>query len=224
MPLAERYAHVKNGIPPNVTLVAVSKTRSVAEIKALYDLGHRHFGENYPQELREKQPQLPADIVWHFIGHLQRSNVKHIIPFVHLIHGVEDARLMDEIQKRALAASRTVDVLLQVFIAREETKHGLLPDELLEALGTWPWRNWPNVRIRGLMGMATNTDDQAQVVREFRALRELFEQVNARHVFPSDQFNVLSMGMSGDASVAIAEGSSLVRIGTAIFGEREKNG
>lgn len=224
MTLAERYAHVKNGIPPNVTLVAVSKTRSVAEIQALYDLGHRHFGENYPQELREKQPQLPADIHWHFIGHLQRSNVKHIIPFVHLVHGVEDARLMDEIQKRALAASRTVDVLLQVFIAREDTKHGLSPDELLDAMRRWPWSTWPNVRVRGLMGMATNTDDQAQVGREFRALNELFEQVNAGHVFPSDQFNVLSMGMSGDASLAIAEGSTLVRIGTAIFGEREKNG
>ncbi len=220
MSLAERYAKVKAGIPPNVTLVAVSKTRSVAEIQALYDLGQRHFGENYPQELREKQPVLPNDIAWHFIGHLQRSNVKHIIPFVHLIHGVESERLMEEIQKRAVAEGRTVDVLLQVFIAQEETKHGLSPAELRSALKTWPWATWRNVRVRGLMGMATNTVDRAQVQAEFESLAALWTEVQGTEVFPRDQFTELSMGMSGDADLAIAAGSTLVRVGTAIFGAR----
>lgn len=220
MSLAERYSKVKAGIPPNVTLVAVSKTRSVAEIQALYDLGQRHFGENYPQELREKQPVLPNDIAWHFIGHLQRSNVKHIIPFVHLIHGVESERLMEEIQKRAVAEGRTVDVLLQVFIAQEETKHGLSPAELRSALKTWPWATWRNVRVRGLMGMATNTEDRAQVQAEFESLAALWTEVRGTEVFPRDQFTELSMGMSGDADLAIAAGSTLVRVGTAIFGAR----
>jgi len=220
MTLAERYAQVKAGIPPNVTLVAVSKTRSVAEVRALYDLGQRQFGENYPQELKEKQPQLPEDIAWHFIGHLQRSNVKHIIPFVHLIHGVDSEGLMAEIQKRALGASRTVDVLLQVFIAQEETKHGLAPGELREALRTWSWAAWPNVRVRGLMGMATNTEDRVQVAAEFAALKALWDEVRASGTFPAGQFTVLSMGMSSDAELAIASGSTLVRIGTALFGER----
>ncbi|MBK8613650.1 MAG: YggS family pyridoxal phosphate-dependent enzyme [Flavobacteriales bacterium] len=220
MPLAERYAHVKAGIPPNVTLVAVSKTRSVAEIQSLYDLGQRHFGENYPQELREKQPVLPHDIAWHFIGHLQRSNVKHIVPFVHLIHGVESERLLEEIQKRALAEGRSVDVLLQVFIAQEETKHGLSPAELRSALKTWPWAAWPNVRVRGVMGMATNTEDRSQVQGEFESLAALWAELRSTEVFPRDQFTELSMGMSGDVDLAIAAGSTMVRVGTAIFGAR----
>ena len=218
--LAERYAAVQAGIPAGVTLVAVSKTRSVEEIKALYDLGHRHFGENYPQELRAKAPVLPDDIHWHFIGHLQRSNVKHVVPLVHLIHGVEDQRLAEEVQKRSAALGRTTDILLQVHIAREETKHGLSPDELREAARAWPWAAWPNVRVRGLMGMATNTDDRAQVRREFEGLRRSFDEVAASGAFPSGGFDVLSMGMSGDADLAIAAGSTLVRIGTAVFGAR----
>lgn len=218
--LAARYAKVKASIPSGVTLVAVSKTRSAAEVQALYDLGQRHFGENYPQELREKAPQLPADIHWHFIGHLQRSNVKHVVPFVHLIHGVESDRLLDEIEKRAAALGRTVDVLLQVHIAQEETKHGLSPEELRTAIHTWPWATWPHVRVRGLMAMATFTDDQVQVAAEFRGVRKLWEEVRALGVFPDSQFSELSMGMSGDAALAITEGSTLVRIGTALFGER----
>ena len=218
--LAERYALVKAGIPAGVTLVAVSKTRSVAGIRAVYDLGQRHFGENYPQELREKAPQLPGDIHWHFIGHLQRSNVKHVVPFAYLIHGVEDRRLVEEIQKRSAAIGRTTDILLQVHIAQEETKHGLSIEELHDALRTWPWGTWPNVRVRGLMGMATNTDDQEQVRRELAGLRSTFDAARALGVFPAAQFDVLSMGMSGDAAIAIAAGSTLVRIGTAIFGAR----
>lgn len=220
MSLAERYTTVRSGIPGHVTLVAVSKTRSAAEVQALYDLGHRHFGENYPQELREKQPALPVDIAWHFIGHLQRSNVKHIVPFVHLIHGVDSDKLLDEIEKRAVVAGRTVDVLLQVHIAQEETKHGLTPDELRAAVRAWNWDRWPHVRVRGLMGMATNTDDRGQVKAEFEQLHALWGEIRATGVFQADRFTELSMGMSGDADLAIAAGSTLVRIGTAIFGAR----
>ncbi len=218
--LAERYAAIKAGIPAGVTLVAVSKTRSSSEVQALYDLGHRDFGENYPQELREKQPALPADIRWHFIGHLQRSNVKYIAPYVHLIHGVEDERLLDEIAKRGAAAGRVIDVLLQVHIAQEETKHGLSPDELRNAVRSWPWGSWPQVRVRGLMGMATLTNDREQVRTEFRALHALWNEVRNMGVFPAAEFTVLSMGMSSDADLAVQEGSTMVRIGTAIFGDR----
>jgi pyridoxal phosphate enzyme (YggS family) len=218
--LAERYAAIKAGIPAGVTLVAVSKTRSASEVQALYDLGHRDFGENYPQELREKQPVLPADIRWHFIGHLQRSNVKYIAPYVHLIHGVEDERLLDEIEKRAAGAGRVIDVLLQVHIAQEATKHGLSPEELRNAVRSWPWRAWPHVRVQGLMGMATLTDDRDQVRSEFRALHALWSEVRGMGVLPAVDFTDLSMGMSSDADLAILEGTTMVRIGTAIFGDR----
>ncbi|MFT3885487.1 MAG: YggS family pyridoxal phosphate-dependent enzyme [Flavobacteriales bacterium] len=220
--LAERYAQVKARLRPGVELVAVSKTRTVAEIQALYDLGHRDFGENYPQELRAKQPALPADIRWHFIGHLQRSNVKHVLPLAHLVHGVDSARLLDEVEKRAEALSHPADVLLQVHIAQEDTKHGFSADEVQALLlreGA-PATRWPHVRIRGLMGMATNTDDTAQVASEFRALSGLFQAMRTQGPIPADVFSTLSMGMSSDADLAMAAGSTLVRIGTAIFGER----
>ena len=219
--LAERYHAVKAGLPAHVTLVAVSKTRSVEEIRALYDLGHRAFGENYPQELREKVPQLPQDMQWHFIGHLQRSNVKHVLPFAHLIHGVDGPRLLEEIEKRANASAKTVDVLLQIHVALEETKHGFAPDEVLELLREQdPAERWPHVRIRGLMGMATNTDDRARISAEFNTMNELYRKVMEEDLLPAGRFNTLSMGMSGDAELAIQAGSTLVRIGTAIFGER----
>lgn len=213
--LAARYDAVKASIPGHVTLVAVSKTRSVEEIQALYDLGHRAFGENYPQELRDKVPQLPRDIEWHFIGHLQRSNVKQVIPFTHLIHGVDSARLLDELEKRAVALGRMVDVLLQVHIAQEETKHGFSAEEVNAALHA-PWK-WPSLRLRGAMGMATNTSDHELVKREFVGLFELFTRLKGPE---RPFFDILSMGMSGDASLAISAGSTMVRIGTAIFGER----
>lgn len=218
--LAERYHAVKAGLRPGVTLVAVSKTRTVDEIRALYELGQRDFGENYPQELREKTPQLPGDIRWHFIGHLQRSNVKHVVPVVHLIHGVDSARLAEEIDKRAAAVGRSIDILLQVHIAQEETKHGLSPDELHEAVRSWPWSTWPHLRVRGLMGMASNTDDRDQVRGEFEGLKRLFDAVAGADARSPGVFDTLSMGMSGDAGLAQAAGSTLVRIGTALFGPR----
>lgn len=214
--LAARYHTVNASIPAQVTLVAVSKTRSVEEIQALYDLGHRAFGENYPQELREKAPLLPQDIAWHFIGHLQRSNVKHVIPYTKLIHGVDSEKLLDELEKRARDLGRSVDVLLQVHIAQEDTKHGFSMDEVTSALKT-PWR-WPKVRLRGLMGMATNTEDRALIKAEFEQLADSFRTLKGPD---RPDLNILSMGMSGDASVAIEAGSTMLRIGTAIFGERD---
>lgn len=219
MTLADRYARVKASLPSHVQLIAVSKTRTVQEIRALYDLGHRAFGENYPQELKEKQAQLPMDIAWHFIGHLQRSNVKLIAPFVHLIHGVDDEKLLSEIDKRAKAAGRVIDVLLQVHIAKEETKHGLSEPELRALVDAWSGDRWPNVRVRGLMGMATNTEDNALVVAEFHGLASLFREMKVNGPFGA-AFDQLSMGMTSDYGLAIAEGSTMVRIGTAIFGER----
>lgn len=220
--LAERFAAVRAGAPAPVQLIAVSKTRSAEEVRALYDLGQRAFGENYPQELREKAPLLPDDIAWHFIGHLQRSNVKHVVPLVRLIHGVDSTRLLDEIDKRAAASGSVQEVLLQVHIAQEETKHGFSSEEVREVLcgPIPPPERWPHVRIRGLMGMATNTEDPEQVRAEFNGLASLFRALGSQDWMAPDQFTVLSMGMSGDAHIAVACGSTMVRIGSALFGER----
>ncbi len=219
--LEQRYNAVKTSLPSNVKLIAVSKTRTVEEIQALYDLGHRAFGENYPQELRDKQALLPADIEWHFIGHLQSNKVKYIAPFVHLVHAVDGEKLLNEIHKRANSSERTIDVLLQIHIAREETKHGLNTEELDLLFKNDLASKWPNVRIRGLMGMATNTEDERIVSNEFAELATLFHAIRKSHELDPKVFSELSMGMSGDAQLAIANGSTMVRIGTAIFGERQ---
>jgi pyridoxal phosphate enzyme (YggS family) len=219
--LAERYERVKAAVPSHVKLIAVSKTRPMEEIRALYDLGHRAFGENYPQELKTKHSVLPADIEWHFIGHLQRSNVKHVIGIAGLIHVMDCEKLLDETEKRAIALAGGTEVLLQVHIAREETKHGFTPDELRTLLQQPGIEGrWPHLRIRGLMGMATNTGDRAQVAGEFAMLAALFARLTAEGPFPAGQFSELSMGMTGDMDLAIRAGSTMVRVGTAIFGER----
>lgn len=218
--LEQRYARVRAGLPPHVKLIAVSKTRSVEEVRALYDLGHRAFGENYPQELKEKQPQLPGDIEWHFIGNLQTNKVKYIAPFVHLVHTVDGTGLLDELQKRAERAGRELNVLVQVHIAEEETKHGLSPAEATELLHSWEAQRWSLVRPCGLMGMATNTPDMGQVRQEFNGLAALFHRLREEGRVDPTQFTELSMGMSGDSAVAIAAGSTMVRVGSAIFGER----
>ncbi len=218
--LADRYERVKAAIPEHVKLIAVSKTRTVEEISALYDLGHRAFGENYPQELRDKQAVLPADIEWHFIGHLQTNKVKYIAPFVHLVHAVDGARLLDELEKRASGAGRSLGVLVQVHIAQEETKHGLDEDEAHALVTKWDTSRWPDLQLRGLMGMATNTEDRDQVRSEFARLGKFFRALRSEQAVNAWQFTELSMGMSGDADLAIAEGSTMVRIGSAIFGER----
>jgi pyridoxal phosphate enzyme (YggS family) len=218
--LAQRLATVKAQLPPGTALVAVSKKRTVAEIKALYDLGHRDFGENYPQELRDKQPLLPADIRWHFIGHLQRNKVKYVVPHAHVVHGADSASILEELDKRAAAAGRTLDVLLQVHIAREETKHGFLAEELAELLAAPFGERYQALRFRGLMGMASNTPDRGLVLSEFQGLAELYRRTKAAGLRGLEHFNLLSMGMSGDFDLALAAGSNMLRIGTAIFGER----
>ncbi|MEO8588796.1 MAG: YggS family pyridoxal phosphate-dependent enzyme [Flavobacteriales bacterium] len=218
--LAERYARVKAGIPSHVKLVAVSKTRTVEEIRGLYDLGHRAFGENYPQELRDKQPHLPADIEWHFIGHPQTNKVKYIAPFVHVVHAVDGPKVLDELEKRASAADRSIDVLVQVHIAEEETKYGLDANEARALVTGWDPARWPHLRSRGLMGMATNTDDRDRVRNEFAGLGQLFHSLQLDPRVDKVQFTELSMGMTGDADLAIAAGSTMVRIGSAIFGDR----
>ncbi len=198
----------------HVTLVAVSKTKSVEEIKELYDLGQRDFGENYVQELAEKQAQLPKDIHWHFIGHLQSNKVKQIAPFICLIQSVDSSKLLREINKQAKKNNRIVDCLLQVHIAQEETKFGLDEAELFQLLDNID--GFANVQICGLMGMASFTDDMDKVRNEFKYLKSIFNKLRTQ----SSEFRTLSMGMSSDYSIAIEEGSNMVRIGSLIFGTR----
>jgi PLP dependent protein len=202
----------------HVTLVAVSKTKSVQEIKELYDLGHRDFGENYEQELVDKHSQLPNDIHWHFIGHLQSNKVKKMAPFIHLVQSVDSLKLYKEINKQAEKNNRIINCLLQVHIADEETKFGLDERELETLMdpSASQSRELKNVNICGLMGMASFTDDLDKVRAEFRYLKELFDKFKQKH----SKFNILSMGMSADYSIAVEEGSTMVRIGSLIFGER----
>ncbi|GAB3423244.1 YggS family pyridoxal phosphate-dependent enzyme [Niabella aquatica] len=200
----------------NVTLVAVSKIKPVSDIKALYDLGQRDFGENYVQELVEKQTQLPSDIRWHFIGHLQSNKVRYIAPFVHLIHGVDSYNLLKEINKQAAKNNRTIDCLLQMHIAQEETKFGINEQELKEILEKTA--DLKNVRLRGLMGMASFSDDEKKVRNEFAGLKRLFDSI--QYSTFSTQHSILSMGMSDDYKIAIEEGSNMVRIGSLLFGAR----
>jgi pyridoxal phosphate enzyme (YggS family) len=202
----------------HVTLVAVSKTKSVDEIKELYDLGHRDFGENYEQELVDKQSHLPKDIRWHFIGHLQSNKVKKIAPFIHLIQSVDSFKLLKEINKQAEKNSRIINCLLQVHIAEEETKYGLDEREVETLMGAneGELQELRNVKVCGLMGMASFTDDMDKVKSEFQYLKNLFDKFKRNH----PTFQILSMGMSADYSVAVEEGSTMVRIGSLIFGER----
>lgn len=199
----------------NITLVAVSKTKPAEEIMTLYQLGHRDFGENYVQELSEKAAALPKDIRWHFIGHLQSNKVKYIAPFVQLIHGVDSLKLLKEINKEAAKQNRVIGCLLQVHLASEETKFGLDEAELHQVVAQAAELKLNHVRLEGLMGMASFTQNMEQVRTEFRTLKKLFDQYHG--------FSILSMGMSGDYPVAIAEGSTMVRIGSLLFGERAKN-
>ena len=211
----EAYQELRETLGEKIALVAVSKTKTVEDILALYGEGQRDFGENYVQELVDKRERLPEDIRWHFIGHLQSNKVKHIISFVYLIHGVDSLRLLKEIDKQAARVQRVVDVLLQVHIAKEETKFGLDASELaevMEAVKGVP-EQWAAIRVRGLMGMASNTSDMAAVKTEFHQLRVLLDRW-----FPSG--GILSMGMSGDDQLAVKEGSTMVRIGSLLFGER----
>ncbi|TWW00049.1 YggS family pyridoxal phosphate-dependent enzyme [Chitinophaga pinensis] len=208
--------------PYNAKLVAVSKIKPASDIQALYDAGQRIFGENYVQELQEKQPLLPADIEWHFIGHLQSNKVKYIAPFVSMVHAVDSLKLLEEISKQAAKHNRTIRCLLQVHIATEETKFGLDEKELLELLEAYKQQEirFANIQIAGLMGMATNTDDMQQVRNEFRHLHELQQNMKQRFFPDTDALTELSVGMSGDYTIALEEGSTMVRIGSMLFGAR----
>jgi pyridoxal phosphate enzyme (YggS family) len=217
--IKENLQNIQAELPANVTLVAVSKTKPVEMIREAYEAGQRDFGENYIQELTEKQGQLPTDIKWHAIGHLQSNKVKYITSFVHLIHAVDSFRLLQEINKQAQKNNRVIDCLLQIHIAREETKFGFDFTECENMLSSEAFKELHNIRITGLMGMASNTTDELQVRNEFRSLKNIFEKFKIQN----SKFKILSMGMSSDHKIAIEEGSTMIRIGSSIFGERNYN-
>lgn len=222
MSIAQNLTQIKSQLPENVTLVAVSKTKPVSDLMEAYTAGQRIFGENYVQELVEKEQQLPKDIQWHFIGHLQSRKVKLIAPFVNLIHGVDSLKLLEEINKQAAKNNRVIDCLLQIHIAEEETKFGLDENELDEILHhTQNQQNeLNNINIVGLMGMATFTENQLQIEKEFNHLKQIFDKFKDLKT-KNCQLNTLSMGMSGDFQLAISCGSTMVRIGSSIFGSRK---
>lgn len=213
-------ALLKNLQSRGITLVAVSKTHPVERILELYQRGQRDFGENRVQELLEKAPHLPTDIRWHLIGHLQTNKVRYIAPFIHMIHSVDSLRLLAEIEKQAAKAGRTIDCLLQFHIAEEETKFGLSEDEADALLQSQEYQAMRHVRICGVMGMATFTDNTDQVRAEFRHLRRIFERLRTTYFAGAPHFREISMGMSSDWEIAVEEGSTIVRIGSLIFGPR----
>ena len=209
---------IKSTLPENVTLVAVSKTKPVVDLMEAYKANQRIFGENKIQEMADKYEQMPKDIQWHMIGHVQTNKVKFMAPFVSLIHGVDSLKLLQEINKQALKNNRIIDCLLQIYIAEEETKFGLDENELNELLSSFEFKEMKNIRILGLMGMATFTEDQTQIKKEFIYLKSIFDFIKQKDKL--DYFSILSMGMSGDYQLAIECGSTMVRIGSSIFGGR----
>jgi len=222
MSITQNLTNIKSQLPAHVTLVAVSKTKPISDLMEAYEAGQRVFGENYVQELVDKHEQMPKDIEWHFIGHLQSRKVKLIVPFVSLIHGVDSLKLLEEINKQALKNNRIVDCLLQIHIAEEDTKFGLDEIELSEILKQVQndKENFKNIRIVGLMGMATFTDNLNQIEKEFKQLKTIFDkykQIDTMNI----KLQSLSMGMSGDYQLAISCGSTMVRIGSSIFGNRK---
>ncbi|MFY7757363.1 MAG: YggS family pyridoxal phosphate-dependent enzyme [Flavobacterium stagni] len=210
---------MKAQLPKHVTLVAVSKTKPIADLQEAYAAGQRIFGENKIQEMTEKWEQLPKDIQWHMIGHVQTNKVKFMAPYVALIHGVDSLKLLEEINKQAAKNNRIIDCLLQIHIAEEETKFGFDASELEAILNAATFQNLKNIKVIGLMGMATFTEDNAQIQKEFQFLKSLFDQYQSVQ-WPNFQLQTLSMGMSGDYQLAIACGSTMVRIGSSIFGVR----
>lgn len=218
--ISERINTLKSELPQGVRLVAVSKFHPVEAIAEAYEAGQRIFGESKVQEVCAKQELLPKDIEWHFIGHLQTNKVKYLVPFVTLIHGIDSYRLMAEVDKQAAKVDRVVDCLLQIHIAREETKFGFSMEECRQMLTTGEWKQLHHVRICGVMGMATNTEDMKQVEEEFASLSAFFREIKLQWFADAEYFKEISMGMSHDYHQAIAQGSTLVRVGTFIFGER----
>ena len=219
MSIKENLLHIKSQLPNHVTLVAVSKTKPVADLMEAYNASQLVFGENYVQELVEKHELLPKDIQWHFIGHLQSRKVKLIAPFVSLIHGVDSLKLLEEINKQAAKNNRVIDCLLQVYIADEETKFGLNEQEINEIIASKEFKELNNIKIVGLMGMATFTDNKDQIKKEFQNLKTIFDKVSQLKT-ENCLLKTISMGMSGDYQLAIECGSTMVRIGSSIFGGR----
>ncbi|WP_321516457.1 YggS family pyridoxal phosphate-dependent enzyme [Marinifilum fragile] len=221
MSIPQKIEEIKNSIPDNVTLVAVSKTKPNEAIMEAYDGGYRIFGENKPQELTRKFEELPKDIVWHMIGHLQTNKVKYIAPFVSLIHAVDSLKLLKEINKQALKNDRVIDCLMQFHIADEDTKFGLDLNDAERIINSEEYQNMQNVRIVGVMGMATYTDDEKQIRSEFGNLKSIYSELKSKFFPDEESFKEISMGMSGDYKLAIEEGSTMIRVGSTIFGARD---
>ena len=219
MDIAQHIQELQASLPQGVTLVAVSKFHPVEALQEAYQAGQRVFGESRAQELVAKQLVLPKDIEWHFIGPLQSNKVKDIAPFISLIHSVDSLKLLNEIEKQAAKHERIIRVLLEIHVAAEETKHGFTPNECRELVNQLP--EFPHVQICGIMGMATLTDDESQIRKEFHTLHALFTELKETVFCQSEAFSILSMGMSHDYKLAIEEGSNMIRVGTYIFGERE---
>ena len=220
MSIAENIDQIKTNLPSGVKLIAVSKTKSAELLMEAYHYGQRAFGENKVQEMTRKQEELPKDIEWHFIGHLQTNKIKYIAPFVHLIHGVDSFKLLKAIDAEARKIDRVIPCLLQFYIAEEETKYGFSMAEAIEMMNSSELRSLKNISISGVMGMATFTDDVNQIRNEFAHLKTIFETLNSRYFADVPEFREISMGMSADYLIAVDEGSTMIRIGSTIFGER----
>ena len=216
MTISENLKNFKKALPKDVTLVAVSKTKPVSDLMEAYHAGQRVFGENKIQEMEAKWQKMPEDVEWHMIGHVQRNKVKYMAPFVSLIHAVDSLKLLKEINKEAIKNNRTINCLLQIKIAEEESKFGMDEADAASLLGSEAFKKLQNVKVVGLMGMATFTDDERQISEEFQKLKDVFEKFKIQ----DSRFEILSMGMSGDYKIAIEHGSNMVRVGSAIFGER----
>ena len=218
--IAENIHTLLKELPAHVRLIAVSKTKPVSDLQEAYNAGQRIFGENYVQELTEKQPLHPADIEWHFIGHLQSNKVKYIAPFVHCIHGVDSFKLLKEISKHAVKNNRTIQCLLQIHIAKEESKFGFSSDELRAELQNFNPSDYPGIVLSGLMGMASFSHDETLIRTEFNNLKHLFDEIKSGSLTVLPSFTQLSMGMSSDWKIAVQEGSTMIRVGSSIFGVR----
>lgn len=220
MSIKDNLLKIKSSLPENVTLVAVSKTKPISDLMEAYEAGQRIFGENKIQEMTEKHQQMPKDIQWHMIGHVQSNKVKYMIPYVKLIHGVDSLKLLKEINRQAVRWRKNVDCLLQIHIAEEETKFGLDENELSDIINSDEFKSFQNIKVIGLMGMATFTDNQEQIKREFEYLKSIFDKLSKQPTTQNLQPTTLSLGMSGDYQLAIECGSTMVRIGSSIFGSR----
>ncbi len=220
MSIAQNIQKIEAAIAPRAKLIAVTKTKPIEMLMEAYNAGFKRYGENKVQEMVMKYEQMPKDIEWHLIGHLQTNKVKYIAPFVAMIHSIDSLKLLQEVNKQAAKYNRMIDCLLQIFIAQEETKFGLSEEEAKELLTSEAFKELKNVRIVGLMGMASNTDDDEQIRQEFRGLKHFFDELNSTLCTQNSTLTELSMGMSGDYLMAVEEGSTLVRVGSAIFGSR----